>query len=110
MLLVSTVLMILFLSLPVDGIRALDILPMFIVGVLSALFSLLAIFMYKQLDLQKRVTLLGALFACVSLVAAAIVGHWTIFLYVVPAFLLDIWAYLRIKVDQNLLKSYDRLR
>ena len=110
MLLIATALMIICVIVPIDGVRLFDVLPVFIVGVLSAVFSLLAIFLYRQLDLQKRLALLSALFAAVTLVAAGVASLWLASVYIVPAFVLDIWAYFRIRADQNLLKSYDRLR
>lgn len=110
MLMVSAVLMILFLSLPLGDVRAIDVLPAFIVGVMSALFSLWAIFLFKHLALQRRLCLLAALFAAAVIVAVSLIALYQAYLYVIPALILDVWASMRIKADQNLLKSYDRIR
>lgn len=103
--------------------HALDCVPLFVLNCLTALLAFAAIFLYNNLKLQKRVTMITVLLSVLSLaltVAAVMsvtqtedcVGatwRWTIGLPVIAA-VFGIWAHGRMRADERLLKSYDRIR
>ncbi len=94
----------------VTFVKAVDVLPLLIVGVVTAVLLFISIFLYKNLDLQKRTIVASCILIVGSMIIAAITGLWLSFVYTVPALLASVWAYVRVGADQKLLRSYDRLR
>lgn len=95
----------------------------FILNILIAVLLLLAIFMYRNLKLQKKVTLLSMVLICCS----AVTGGFLLYgpnapdgavklmwaggvLLLVGALVFAILAYRGIGKDQRTLSSYDRIR
>ena len=111
-------------TVPVNGAPA----PMFttdapvlaIVSVLVAVLLFLAIFMYKNLRVQMKVTVLSILLMCVVAVTGCFVLYrqapdatieWTgAVLLLICALVLALGAYRLMKRDYRLLHSADRLR
>ena len=91
-------------------IRACDVLPLLIIGIVAAITLFLSIFLYKNLDLQKRTIVAACILIVASMVVAAITGLWFAFVYSTLALGTAIWAFVRVSADQKLLRSYDRLR
>jgi len=97
-------------------------------AVLSIIISLIAIFSYKNRKRQSRLTLLNALFIIIYYVAivaylrafvnkldsddALIEINITSFIIILPfiALIFDLLAYWRIRKDEKLVKSLDRIR
>lgn len=96
--------------------------PFFIISILCTVLPLIAIFLFRNMKLQKTVCAIEALL----LVALAVVGlaygyanaalqgyqvSWSLSIIMLPlALLADILAYRRITADQKLLRAADRLR
>ena len=112
LLFLAAIFMVLLCVLPLGGVsdngspesltcfKAINMLPLMIVGVMSAIMFVIAIFLFKNLNLQKRVTL-----AILSITAL-----WIGIIWPILALIAAIWAYMRISADQKLLSSYDRIR
>lgn len=106
-----------------DGVaqwHALDTLPLFVLDCLVAVIGFIAIFLYSNLKLQKRVAMISMLLTLVSLALTVVapgmategvstVWTWPIGLPVVAAIFFG-WARRRMAADERLLKGYDRLR
>lgn len=123
LLLLATIFMVLLCVLPLGSgvsdinnpdsstpIRAIDILPLFIIGIVSAIILLISIFCYKNLNLQKRTIIAGCILLVPAIVISAIYSLWLAVLFSALALLASVWAYTRVSADQKLLRSYDRLR
>lgn len=94
----------------------------FVLSLLSAIIPLIAIFMYKNMRLQKTLCLVEILFIVASAAAAAVIAYtgfdsatttvtWLqTALAPVLALMAVILAFNRIKRDENLLRSADRIR
>ena len=99
-----------------------QIVPVFLVAILVPLISLLAIFLFKKRKLQLKVTL-------ILIIAEALLIAYTAYYVIsslqhspgtmIPGFrlfiplitiILSLMAYRGIRNDENLVKSYDRLR
>lgn len=91
-------------------LKAADILPLIIVGALSAILFFIAIFLFKNLDLQKRVVIAACIIVVAAIVIMAITHLWFGLIWAILALIAAIWAYSRISSDQKLLRSYDRIR
>lgn len=103
--------------------HALDCIPLFVLNCLTALLAVVAIFLFNNLKLQKRITMITVLLSVLSLAltVAAVMSvtqvegslsatwRWTIALPVLSA-VFGIWAHGRMRADERLLKSYDRIR
>ncbi|MDE5790056.1 MAG: DUF4293 domain-containing protein [Muribaculaceae bacterium] len=92
----------------------------FIIALLSCLIPLINIFMFKNLQLQKRLCMIEILFLIAVIATGAIYAYtgvdngavsWSS-LVVAPfiALMADVLAFNRISADERLLKSADRLR
>ena len=81
-----------------------------IVGVMSAIMFVIAIFLFKNLNLQKRVTLAACILVVASIAILSITALWIGIIWPILALIAAIWAYMRISADQKLLSSYDRIR
>ena len=100
-------------------VKTVEILPTFIIALLSGLMLFISIFLYKTTHLQKRVVIASEILTFFTMVSLAIyylkseamAFEWR-FAAVLPfiALVLEIWAYSRNRKDENLLKSYDRIR
>lgn len=115
-----------------------ECVPLFVLDLLTAVLALIAIFMYKNLRAQKRVALVVAFLSLVAMVATvwAVVSirlepvmldvpfgmeidwpqykqtmglRWPVGLPLVAA-VFFVWANRRMRADERLLRSYDRLR
>lgn len=96
-------------------------IPSMILGLATCAIYFIAIFLFKNFKAQKCVVNIGLL---VNFITGALVGYlniaadtngysmfWSIGFYLlVAAFILGYWARRRIVKDENLLRSYDRLR
>ena len=93
----------------------------YITSILNALVTVLLlvdIFMYRNLKLQKRVALICICFCFVSAAITAylssvldIATNWEVQLVCpVVAIIFTYFAYARMKADEKLLRSYDRIR
>ncbi|MCM1021379.1 MAG: DUF4293 domain-containing protein [Muribaculum sp.] len=92
------------------AVHASDILPLLIIGIVAALTFLLSIFLFKNLDLQKSTVVAACILSVAVIVISAITSLWLSLTFASLALISGIWAYKRISADQNLLRSYDRLR
>lgn len=92
----------------------------FILSILSAIIPLIAIFLFKNLKLQKKLCLFEVLFIMAVAIVGAMYGYNTIdggeiswsSMIIAPllALIADVMAYNRINSDQKLLRSVDRIR
>lgn len=92
----------------------------FILSILSAIIPLIAIFLFKNLKLQKKLCLFEVLFIMAVAIVGATYGYNTIdggeiswsSMIIAPllALIADVMAYNRINSDQKLLRSVDRIR
>lgn len=92
----------------------------FMLNITCLVILLLDIFLYRNLNLQKRVCLIGLLFTVASACVAGCLGYtavpggymgWSsVALCPFIAFVAIVLAYNRINADQRLLKAADRLR
>lgn len=109
-----------WINLPEGNISVQNNVPLLILGLLATILPLLGICLYKNLQRQKLVSRLAALFAFFTLAYAWILD-WTNIengatmalltpCAVVFSCLFDIFATGAIKSDQKLLKAADRLR
>lgn len=89
---------------------AIDVLPMFILTCLIFVLLLVDIFLYKNLRLQKQVALVSVVLMVVAAVIGGLHGSTTSIIAMVFAATMTVGAYLRMKADERLLKSYDRIR
>jgi hypothetical protein len=86
-----------------------------VLTILIPILSLIIIFLYSkrkiQITLTKLLRALIIIFSCVSCYIIYLFGSWD-YKNVIPVFqlLFAVLAYLSIKRDDNLVKSYDRLR
>ncbi|MDE6198573.1 MAG: DUF4293 domain-containing protein [Muribaculaceae bacterium] len=129
---IATVLMALFAFLPFASVAvgplAADLCPKdfpvyLILNLLIAILLFIAIFMYKNLKLQKKVTLLSMVLICCS----AVTGGFLLYgpnapkgvvalewgggvLLLIGALVFALLAYRGIGKDQRTLSSYDRIR
>lgn len=97
-----------------------DIPVMLVINILTAVMLVIAIFMYRNMSLQKTLTRISALFV----VASALVGGMAIYnneydgvvnfhggiWAMVAAMIFIVMAIVRIGSDERLLKSADRIR
>jgi hypothetical protein len=97
-------------------------IPLSIITILIPVISLTAIFLYKKRRLQMKLTI-GVIFLDIVLLlylilfAYLIINRYNVELVpfismIIPplVLILSILAYTRIKKDENLVRSYDRLR
>ncbi|HBE39965.1 MAG TPA: hypothetical protein DDW27_01930, partial [Bacteroidales bacterium] len=97
-------------------------IPVLLLSVLLPLISLTAIFLFRNRKLQQKLTVILIFFDLLLIASAAFYGitsikenHWTLipqfrmFIPVINLVLL-LLAYRGIKKDENLVRSYDRLR
>ena len=91
-------------------IYAFDILPLFILLCLTFVLLLVDIFLYKSLPLQKKVALVCVLLTVVAGVVGGVCGSVSVMVMTAVSAVLTIVAYNRMKADERLLKSYDRIR
>ena len=103
--------------------HSVDCIPLFILNCAIALVAFIDIFLFNNLRAQKRVAMIATFMSLVSLaltVAAvmsldqvveseSVAWRWTIGLPVVAA-IFFVWANRRMRADERLLKSYDRIR
>lgn len=103
--------------------HSLDCIPLFILNCATVLVAFIDIFLFNNLKMQKRVAMIAAFMSLVSLAltvaavmsldqvveAGTVAWRWTIGLPVV-AVIFFIWANRRMRADERLLKSYDRIR
>ena len=93
--------------------HSLDCIPLFILNCATALVAFINIFLFNNLKMQKRVAMIAAFMSVMSLdqivEAGTVAWRWTIGLPVV-AVIFFIWANRRMRADERLLKSYDRIR
>lgn len=94
----------------VEDIYAFNVLPLFILLCLTALLLIVDIFLYKNLHQQKQVAVICMMLSAVAGVIGAINGSVSCPVMMVVALVFTLWAYMRIKADERLLKSYDRIR
>lgn len=97
-----------------------DVTPVLVIDLLTGLMLFIAIFLYKDLRLQKKITLISAFLDIIVIgVTAAFIATFDGKLGVVwnfacalpaVAFVLTVWAYYMMKADEKLLRSYDRIR
>lgn len=107
---------------PTDGARPDDVQTwyFFALSLVSAIIPLIAIFCFKNLRLQKRLCLFEVLFIVAVAVTGGLIGYtavpasapsWsTVIICPLLALIADIMAYNRIRADERLLRSADRLR
>ncbi len=93
-----------------QNIYAVDLLPLFILFCLTFILLLVDIFLYKNLRLQKQVALICVFLSLVAGGLAVYYGSVLAVVLTVVSIILTIWAYTRMKADERLLKSYDRIR
>ncbi len=109
-----------------DSLRGIEFLSLIIPNGLSLLFMTLAIFLFKQPNVQKLFVILAAICVgvCVGIVIYVLAGGFydtnpevtirTVWggggLLLVAAWLAQLGAYRGIASDQRLLRSYDRIR
>lgn len=130
LLLAATVLMILVNFLPVAQMTPTQGAPtpmfttdapiLLVIDIVVGLLLFLSIFMFKNLRLQMRVTLLTVMMMCVLAVTGAFILYrnsplaqveWTgAILLLIVALVLALAAYRCMRSDYNLLRSVDRLR
>lgn len=123
LLLLATIFMVLLCILPIGtgisdindpnsstSVKAVNVIPLFIVGFVSAIIMLISIFTYKNLNMQKRFIIAGCIITASAIVISAICALWLAVLLSSLALLASAWAYNRVSADQKLLRSYDRLR
>lgn len=106
-------------ELPVK-VTATDAPVYLILNIVIALLLFIAIFMYKNLKLQMRITCIGMLLIVASAITGAFITYYTIsgasviwyggVLELICALLFAQCALRCMKSDEKLLKSYDRLR
>lgn len=96
--------------------------PFFIVSLLSVVLPFIAIFLFKNMKLQKNVCSIEMLFIVALVVIGCLYGYdseafqgnsvrWSSVVVALPlALVADILAYNRISSDQKLLRSTERLR
>lgn len=92
----------------------------FIMSLMSAIIPFIAIFLFKNLKLQKSVCIIELLFIAATIIIAGVVGYDTIegvapgwsSIAISPflAFILTLMAWQRINKDKKLLASVDRIR
>ncbi|MCM1504954.1 MAG: DUF4293 domain-containing protein [Muribaculum sp.] len=97
-------------SMIMEEMYAFDVLPLFILLCLTFLLLLVDIFLYKNLRHQKQVALVCIFLSVVVSCLAAVYGSIFGVVMTVVSIVLTIWAYIRMKADERLLKSYDRIR
>lgn len=115
LLLLATISAVLCAALPIQyvdavPVRALQCMPLFILAVLVALLFFISIFLYKNFPLQKRTVAVSCMLTVAAGIVAAIASLWIAEAYLAAALVLALFAYGRIRHDENLLRSYDRLR
>lgn len=101
-------------------VKPINVLPVFIVSLLTGLLLFIAVFLFRVTHLQKQLSLAGiilnicvcaatVLYICNIDAQLGIIWNWSLCLPPV-ALVLTIWAIARIRHDENILKSYDRIR
>lgn len=110
--------------LPLASIGELQLTPgsqpvYLILNALIAVLSFIAIFLFKNISRQKTVVKINFILIIASIVSAGIMIYitpeasidWTgAPLLVICSLVMTLAAYRRISADENLLKSYDRIR
>lgn len=100
-------------------VKSINILPVFILALLSGLLLFISIFMFKCTRLQKRIVIASeilTIFTDIALITYYLTSEAMSFAWcfaaVLPfiALVLEVMAYIRIRKDENLLRSYDRIR
>ncbi len=94
----------------VEDLYAFDLLPLFIVLCVAFVLLLVDIFLYKNLRQQKQVALVCVLLTVVAGGIGAFYGSVSAPVMMAISAILTIVAYTRMKADERLLKSYDRIR
>ena len=103
--------------------HSIDCIPLFVLNCLTALVAFIDIFMFNNLKAQKRVAMIAVFMSLVSLAltvaavmsldqveeSASVAWRWTVGLPVLAA-VFFVWAHSRMRADERLLKSYDRIR
>lgn len=92
----------------------------FALSILSSLLSLISIFLYKNLNLQKRLCKINILLYIVIYIVVGVISYilckgsnisWYYSIaYPAVALLLTVFAYRQICKDEKKLRSYDRIR
>ena len=124
LLLIAVVLMCIFCATPyaqVKAIESADPTPVFLIlNIVIAALLFIAIFLFKNLKLQMRVTLITILLIAASMVTCGFILYasmpdaeliWTGgVLLLVAAMVCALFGLRFMRKDRNLLRSYDRLR
>ena len=94
--------------------------PLFVVSFLSFIMPLITLFLYKNLQLQKKLCLIEILFLMAVIITCVLYGYktfeeglisWTIITGApIIAICAVVMAYYRISADLKLLRSVDRIR
>lgn len=92
----------------------------FALSLLTSLLSVLSIFLFKNLSLQKKICKVNMLLYVVAYVVAGIIAYtsfageevsWNYTIaYPIIAFVFTLFAHRQIVKDENKLRSYDRIR
>ena len=105
-----------------DEATGISTIILFILSLLACILPLIDIFCFKNMNLQKKVAMISALFSIASGVIAAFTASgfasdyqsnvsWSVFICApLVALIGDIIAYRLISSDQNKLRAADRLR
>lgn len=105
-----------------DEATGISTIILFILSLLACILPLIDIFCFKNMDLQKKVAMISALFSIASGVIAAFTASgfasdfqanvsWSVFVCApLVALIGDIMAYRLISGDQKKLRAADRLR
>lgn len=129
---IATILMVLFLILPFANVTAdtevAQLKPTHFIGYLTlnvviAVMLFIAIFLYRNIKFQKKITLISIIMICVSAVTGGLTlygpqAQWKVVEIIwlggvtllLLALLLALAAYRRIKADQKLLSDSSRIR
>ncbi len=93
-------------------------IPYLVLNILISILTLISIFLYKNLKQQKSITLITILLTIASIISGIllvksigsdVIWHWTCCLPILSIILLFM-AHSRMRADERLLKSYDRIR
>lgn len=93
-------------------------IPYLVLNILIDILTLISIFLYKNLKQQKSITLITILLTIASIVSGILLAksigsdvnwNWTCCLPILSIILLFM-AHSRMRADERLLKSYDRIR
>lgn len=92
----------------------------FALALMATIIPFIAIFLFKNLRLQKTVCIIEILFLVATIIVGAVIGYTSVSgacpgwssIVIAPflSIILTVMAYVRIRKDQRLLSSADRLR